>query len=225
MRPRFPRSNRSSAKWLIIWFVPPRLPKSFIHRERPHDQWLGALRSLDGVIDSSSSEMAKLADQTREWRRPIMISAAAPFRLCFRLEEPDKSPDWRVRYLLQASDDPSLLVPVADAWKAKGRVAAALKRGKFDPREYLLSTLGQAAGLSPHIERSSKSGCAGRLRSRRHWRARFFDGEGVDVGAGWLRRDAARVVDAQGNQAAFEHARECQKARSCKAEAAFRSIR
>lgn len=136
-------------------------PKKVSSIESAHDQWLGALRSLDGVIDSSSSEMAKLADQTREWRRPIMISAAAPFRLCFRLEEPDKSPDWRVRYLLQASDDPSLLVPVADAWKAKGRVAAALKRGKFDPREYLLSTLGQAAGLSPHIERSLKTAAPG----------------------------------------------------------------
>ncbi|MCG3162682.1 MAG: RNA polymerase-associated protein RapA [Acidobacteria bacterium] len=136
-------------------------PKKVSSIESAHDQWLGALRSLDGVIDSSSSEMAKLADQTREWRRPIMVSADAPFRLCFRLEEPDKSPDWRVRYLLQASDDPSLLVPVADAWKAKGRVATALKRGKFDPREYLLSTLGQAAGLSPHIERSLKTAAPG----------------------------------------------------------------
>ncbi len=136
-------------------------PKKVSSIESAHDQWLGALRSLDGVIDSSSSEMAKLADQTREWRRPIMVSADAPFRLCFRLEEPDKSPDWRVRYLLQASDDPSLLVPVADAWKAKGRVATALKRGKFDPREYLLSTLGQAAGLSLHIERSLKTAAPG----------------------------------------------------------------
>ncbi|MBO0862769.1 MAG: DEAD/DEAH box helicase, partial [Chloracidobacterium sp.] len=133
--------------------------------------------------------MAELAAQTREWRRPIMISAGAPFRLCFRLEEPGMetvgpkgrgtereredaispsrrpasppSQNWHVRYLLQAADDPSLLVPVADVWKAKGRVAEALKRGKFEPREYLLSALGQAAGLSSHIERSLKTATPG----------------------------------------------------------------
>ena len=136
-------------------------PKKVSSVESVHDQWLSALRSSDGVMEGSAAEMAKLAGQAREWRRPIMVSAATPFRLCFRLEEPDKSPDWHVRYLLQAADDPSLLVPVADAWKAKGRAAAALKRGKFDPREYLLSTLGQAAGLSPHIERSLKASAPG----------------------------------------------------------------
>jgi SNF2 family DNA or RNA helicase len=157
-------------------------PKKVSFIESAHDHWLNALRSLDGVIDSASSEVAKLADQAREWRRPIAVSAAAPFRLCFRLEEPDEesgeaeesmngsqkkarvpfqpvsySSSWYVRYLLQASDDPSLLVPVANAWKAKGRAATALKRGRFDPREYLLSALGQAAALSPQIEQSLKT--------------------------------------------------------------------
>jgi SNF2 family DNA or RNA helicase len=129
--------------------------------ESVHDYWLHALRSADGVMEGAAKEMAALTEQLREWRRPISVSAAAPFRLCFRLEEPDKSPDWYVRYLLQAADDPSLLVPVADAWKPKGRVATALKRSQFDPREYLLSTLGQAAGLSQQIERSLKAAAPG----------------------------------------------------------------
>src|SRR5205085_605900 len=64
---------------------------------------------------------------------------------------------WYVRYLLQAADDPSLLVPVADAWNAKGKPAAVLKRRNFNAREYLLSSLGQAASASPHIEQSLKS--------------------------------------------------------------------
>jgi hypothetical protein len=146
--------------------------------ESAHDQWLNALRLPDGVMDGAVSEMAKLADEAREWRRPIMASAAAPFRLCFRLEEPTAateieglaslprrrvtpSTNWYVRYLLQAADDPSLLIPVADAWAARGRAARALKRGKFDPREYLLSALGQAAGLSQEIERSLKMAAPG----------------------------------------------------------------
>src|SRR5262249_23740061 len=69
---------------------------------------------------------------------------------------PRRSPSaaWYVRYLLQASDDPSLLVPAEDAWTAKGRSASIFARKGFTPREYLLTSLGQAAGISPRIEDS-----------------------------------------------------------------------
>lgn len=94
------------------------------------------------------------------------MSAASLFRLCFRLEEPDEestkgNASWYLRYLLQAAADQSLLVPVADAWSAKGRTATALKRGEFNPRDYLLATLGQPAGLSAGIEQSLKSAAPG----------------------------------------------------------------
>jgi hypothetical protein len=137
-----------------------------------HDQWVHALRGPEDTLHGDGAELARLADQVREWRRPIAVSTAAPFRLCFRLEEPSEEPDvepegqpagngnqrpWYVRYLLQAADDPSLLVPVEDAWNPRGRLAGVLKRGAFNPREYLLSGLGQAAGISPRIEASLKS--------------------------------------------------------------------
>lgn len=133
--------------------------------ESAHDRWLQALRSPDGMIEADIDKMATLVNQIHEWRRPLAASAAAPFRLCFRLEEPQEderrqemgSRPWHVRFLLQAVDDPSLLIPAADAWNPRGRAAAALKRGRLDPREYLLSSLGQAAGLSSHIEQSLKS--------------------------------------------------------------------
>ncbi|MEP7270908.1 MAG: DEAD/DEAH box helicase [Acidobacteriota bacterium] len=137
--------------------------KSF---ESVHDRWLHALRASDGVMEIANNDLAALAEQVREWRRPISVSAASPFRLCFRLEEPDQESEtgnagWYVRYLLQAAADQSLLVPVADAWDAKGRAATALKLGKFNPRESLLAMLGQAAGLSAHIEQSLKSAAPG----------------------------------------------------------------
>ena len=152
--------------------------------ESVHDQWLQALRGPDGVIDDESPELATLARQVCEWRRPVSVSTLSPFRLCFRLEEPPEAAqgngesvrkrsvisdlevsigrsDWYVRYLLQSVDDPSLLIDVSDAWNAKGRAAAALKRGKFNSREFLLSALGQAAGLSPEIEQSLKNTAPG----------------------------------------------------------------
>ena len=97
----------------------------------------------------------------------MAVAAAAPFRLCFRLEEPEAGDGaepgfradgaWTVRYLLQAKDDPSLLIPAADAWAATGRAAAILRRDDFNHREYLLSALGQAAALCPPIEVSLKT--------------------------------------------------------------------
>ena len=105
----------------------------------------------------------RLAEEVRQWRRPIELAASAPFRLCLRLEEP-KSGDprrhdqWRVGYLLQAMDDQSLLVPVKSAWKASGREAVVLNRDGFQPREYLLSALGQAATLCPRIEAEPEVG-------------------------------------------------------------------
>jgi SNF2 family DNA or RNA helicase len=137
-----------------------------------HDQWLHALRSPDGTMTGDEAERRHLADQMREWRRPLTVSATSPFRLCFRLEEPPANKEanggihipsapWRVRYLLQAADDPSLLVPVEETWSAKGQRAAFLKRGGFHPREYLLASLGQAAGLCPPVEESLRSATPG----------------------------------------------------------------
>ncbi len=134
-----------------------------------HEQWLHALRSPDGFVEAAPAELADLTRQVREWRRPIAVAASSPLRLCFRLEEPadgaEESRDrrraaresWYVRYLLQPQDDPSLLIPVRDAWEPAGRGASALSRWDGAIHEYLLSSLGQAAGLCPYVERSLKT--------------------------------------------------------------------
>jgi SNF2 family DNA or RNA helicase len=131
-----------------------------------HDAWLAALRTPHGMVAGDPGELAWLAAQVRKWRRPIAVAAASPFRLCFRLEEPDelgegtaKQPEapaeqWYVRYLLQAHDDLSLLVPLEETWKPRGRKASIL--GGHGPRlrEYTLSSLGQAAGICPEVAAS-----------------------------------------------------------------------
>ena len=124
-----------------------------------HDQWVHALRAADGRMTGDQAELARLAEQVGQWRRPLDAAASAPFRLCLRLEEPtdDVEGRWRIVYLLQAIDDLSLLVPAEAAWKGKGPEAAVLERDGFRPREYLLSALGQAATLCPRIEASLKS--------------------------------------------------------------------
>jgi SNF2 family DNA or RNA helicase len=151
----------------------PAAPRRKARKQAPafdsvHDAWAHALRSAEGELHADAGQVRQLADQVRQWRRPITVSTATPFRLCFRLEEPPpereevvaeeiRTGTWHVRYLLQAADDPSLLVPVADAWEPRGGKASLLRRSSFQPREYLLSALGQAAGLCPGVEDSLKS--------------------------------------------------------------------
>jgi len=147
------------------------------------ERWLGALRSADAEVPGDPEALAQLADLVRDWRRPIDAAASAPFRLCFRLEEPAPAKEeppprrgrrqargrmareaprpgqrrWYVRFLLQSADDPNLLVPTADAWIIRGRKAAALARGGTDVHAALLAALVQAAGVAPRIEESLRS--------------------------------------------------------------------
>ncbi|MDP2955378.1 MAG: DEAD/DEAH box helicase [Longimicrobiales bacterium] len=132
--------------------------------ESIHDHWLHALGAPDGRMDGADpKELAVLASQIQAWQEPLTATDAAPHRLVFRLEEPveDEVPlpdgDWRVRYLIQAVDDPSLQVPAEEVWRVRGRGAAALKRGRTDAKPFLLAALGQAAGLCPRIEESLRS--------------------------------------------------------------------
>jgi len=174
---------RSSIGPVVPGFKPIPLPEPQ-HQKKPrvfdslHDQWLHALRSSDGVMEGDSAKLAQFTAQVQEWQRPIFVSTSAPFRLCFRLEEPkddghgdkDWKKDgisaqgqnnlWYVRYLLQATHDPSLLITAENVWNAKDQ--AALKSvfssiGKFNACEHLLLSLGQASGICPRIEASLKT--------------------------------------------------------------------
>jgi SNF2 family DNA or RNA helicase len=120
-----------------------------------HDHLLNTLQSSISVIEGDGAELLQLATQFKDWIRPISVTASAPFRMCFRIEEPQNgNPKWYVRYLLQASRDPSLLIPVEEVWK--GKDALPFTDGNFNPHEYLLLSLGQASGICPHIETNLK---------------------------------------------------------------------
>lgn len=120
-----------------------------------HDQWLAALRGTDGTLKGDTQEWERFVEDINRWREPLSVSLAAPYRLVFRLEEPEEGKrKWHVRYLVQPTDDPSLLVPATSIWKARGKKAALLQRGDANPRDFLLAALGGAARLCPRIEAS-----------------------------------------------------------------------
>ena len=125
--------------------------------ESVHDCWFEALTAEGGGLPDDGAEVKALAAEVRQWQRSIQLSARAPFRLCFRLEEPPR-PDgpWQVAYLLRGAKDPSLLLPAEQAWDPKRSARTALKQSAATMREYLLVSLGQAAGICPRIEASLK---------------------------------------------------------------------
>jgi SNF2 family DNA or RNA helicase len=130
-----------------------------VRSEVLHDQWLAALSTSDGKLIGEEADLRQLERQLNDWRRPISVAANAPFRLCFRLEEPgmDAPESWRVRYLLQARNDPSLLVPADVIWHANGAKSPVWKYPGFQPREHMLFSLGQASGICPRIEESLRT--------------------------------------------------------------------
>jgi superfamily II DNA or RNA helicase len=132
----------------------------------PQASWLVALDWADGLVDLDQDAAARLAEQVASWRRPLTAVEGAPYRLCIRLEEPsvddDAVPDpdapWRLEYLVQAADDPSLSVPAEHVWKPRSLGARTLKRGGADPRAFLLVAVAQAAALSSRVEGSLAGG-------------------------------------------------------------------
>lgn len=165
----------------------PHVPRSRTDAyDSVHDQWLAALKSADSLMTGDAKELDAFATETRAWRRPIDAVASSPFRLCFRVVEPpldewdeDHSPGveedepgrgaidtqpadaWRVEYLLQAADDPSLLVPLSNAWDGEGSGARLLRDKDANVREYSLLALGQASRIEPAVEASLKHATPG----------------------------------------------------------------
>jgi SNF2 family DNA or RNA helicase len=150
----------------------------------PLQRWLVA---LFGEPDEASLEVPVedaewLHAEVARWLERLMVGAEAPFRICFRLEPPERDemkaapysvavpgsplskegeagpPDvWKLRFLLQARDDPSLLVPASLVWRERGSTLRYLDRRFDNPQEKLLVGLGQAAAIFLPLENSLRS--------------------------------------------------------------------
>ena len=136
------------------------IPISKIRSKKPglSEAWLQSLATGE-PIKASVSNLKNLHNGILSWEAPIRDIEKSEFRTCFRLEPPEsiKPGTWNLRYFLQASDDPSLLVPAGKVWKESMDTLQFLNR-KFDhPQEKLLADLGKASRLYPPIEDSLHS--------------------------------------------------------------------
>ncbi|MEF8825675.1 MAG: DEAD/DEAH box helicase [Halapricum sp.] len=136
-----------------------------------HEQWLAALARPDGTIDADLDELEDLREQLDEWTHSLETTGEQGVRLCLRLwaPEPDDdsgeprseideieavSPDcWELELLLQAADDPSLLVEASTVWESVDATQKVLERHLDRPQEKLLEELGRAASLYPRLDK------------------------------------------------------------------------
>src|SRR6266545_4423383 len=144
-----------SATWPSL---PPRRGRRGAAADLAVEAWLEALASDDGRFDANAAHLAGLREALDAWLRSAS-AAAGPLRTCFRLVEPPEDQPkrrWRLEFLLQASDEPSLLVPAAEVWRAAGTLNTLARRVE-QPQELLLTDLGRAIRLYPELERALRS--------------------------------------------------------------------
>ena len=121
-------------------------------------RWIEALFSQNPAVQASPAQLQSLASSHRAWMRNLHIAGDAAFRIAFRIETPALQTDaWQLHYLLQASDDPSLLVPAEQVWKKTGSIMSKLGRKFENPQEKLLAGLGYVARLFPPVTESLKN--------------------------------------------------------------------
>jgi non-specific serine/threonine protein kinase len=144
--------------------------------------WIAALSCADGLVLGADRELAELAEQLDAWRGAReQYAAHRMFRTCFRLSLSDAvseharpgcvahdgeesadagtdrltaadEPPWRVEILLQAKDDPSVLVSASEVWSSNGSGLRILGHRLEHPQERLLGGLGHALRLWPELE-------------------------------------------------------------------------
>jgi superfamily II DNA or RNA helicase len=137
------------------------------HHPPTLETWLAALAAEQAEVDADRGELAKLERLLTEWRAGL-AGRGGPWRLCFRVREPDEATDageantpveraratedapWQLELLLQATDDPSLVVEAEEVWQS-GAALRTATRTLEAPHEVLLAELGRARCAYPAL--------------------------------------------------------------------------
>jgi superfamily II DNA or RNA helicase len=100
----------------------------------------------DPRIDADPDLVDLLARQLDTWRSGA--TQQAPVRTCLRLKSPEQAENWEIEFLLQAADDPSVLVPADQVWAGE----SVLHRWVSRPQELLIADLARAGRIFPDLD-------------------------------------------------------------------------
>ncbi len=145
------------------WGSTPSLVEGIKGGERgPAHEWLLSLFNTNPTVKGSAAQLSHLTQNYKLWLRNLHVAGDRTFRVAFRLEAPlqqgkPAERNWNLHYLLQARDDPSLLVSAEQVWQTKGNVLSALNRRFEQPQERLLTGLGYAARMFQPLQGGLKT--------------------------------------------------------------------
>ncbi len=115
------------------------------------EAWLAALTSPTGAIDAGDADLDVLAGRLAPWDE-VGTGSVGAARLTLRLIDPglddDAGTGWQLQFLLQSTEDPSLLLPAEQIWDDPHTLAHWVS----DPQELLLTELGRAARISADLQ-------------------------------------------------------------------------
>lgn len=131
---------------------------SLVEPTTPGGKWLTALLKSDPVVKIKGAASSVLYESWQAWVRQGQVAGDEVFRVTFRVEPPDvQHAPWVLSFLLQATDDPSLLVPAGSIWREREQIFTYLERRFEQPQERLLRALGFAARVFPPLESSLRT--------------------------------------------------------------------
>ena len=113
--------------------------------------------ALEGFLREVAGHLMRREPRRASGGAPAAPEPAGPFKLCFRLEEPEGDGPWRVNSLLQSTSDPSLLLPPSLSLGGGPGAPKILRREHHELRERLLAALDHAARICPSVRRTFES--------------------------------------------------------------------
>lgn len=126
-------------------------------------RWGYALTAADATFEHAGLVENPLFEQNQRWVAPVRPrqTGGTPYSVAFQLELPGSAdeaqefPDaWYLRFMLQANDDPSVLVDARTVWEDASRELKVGDRIFVHPHETLLQFVGDSARLFEPLHRA-----------------------------------------------------------------------
>ena len=129
-----------------------------INSKNPHEIWIRSLTWPKAPLSNWQEEMESLYPQIREWTDSLKAVTIQPWRLLLKIEEPfAEGLSWNLSWFLQSTRNSSLILSAARVWSPDKTEKERFVREKFNPRKYMLQTLGHIAPLIPLVAKSLDS--------------------------------------------------------------------
>ena len=121
--------------------------------------WMHSLFSELPEIPVDTNDQIKMLNEYKKWIEPIKNknknkNKNFKFRTCFKVIPPIREEEWTIEYVLQAKDDPSLMLPAKMIFEESVDTITYLNKKFNNPQERLLEDLAVASKVFIPIERS-----------------------------------------------------------------------